>query len=107
MTSVPTMLLSIPNTVKRGQDFYISYNSVDVDIYGDVTTALVWGQMERFYILNGDHQDKYNALVPLGFDACFDYFKANLEQINMRSDVIKDHPIRPSAPNNTLLILPS
>lgn len=29
--------------------FYISYNNYDVEVYGDVTTAIVLGQMQKFY----------------------------------------------------------
>lgn len=35
---------------------YISFNFADQHIYGDITTAIVIGQMQRFYILNGDHR---------------------------------------------------
>lgn len=30
----------MPNVVQNRDDFYISYNPVDVAIYGDVTTAI-------------------------------------------------------------------
>lgn len=73
-----------PNTVMRkaSSDFYISYNHTDVEIYGCDTTALVVGQMEAFYILNGNHLDNYRSLIDQGFEACLEYFKANIDQMN-------------------------
>lgn len=66
--------------------FYISYNSYDLNVYGDVTTALVLGQMEKFFILNGNHTEAYRKLLNNGFYACFDYYKKHEEQINKYSD---------------------
>lgn len=70
--------------------FYISYNDYDLDVYGDVTTALVLGQMEKFYILNGNHTEAYRKLFNDGFYACFDYFKKNKKQISRFSDKWKE-----------------
>jgi len=84
------LIFSVPNRVTQGNGFYISYNNVDSDIYGSDTTALVWGQMEKFYILNGDHRKQYTPLISQGFDACLAYFKANSALINMRSDILKE-----------------
>ena len=78
------MLFRIPNTVEQKDGFYISYNDSDVDIYGCDTTALVIGQMEKFYILNGDHRHKYSTLSTL--DECISYYRANLGISNRRSD---------------------
>lgn len=78
--------LHVPNDTMSGDGFYISLNAHDVDIYGDVTTALVRGQMEAFYILNGDHMRQYAELIDVGFDACMAYFMENIDQINKRSD---------------------
>ena len=78
--------LSVPNTTYQGNGFYISYNDRDVRTYGDTTTALVLNQGEAFYILNGDHRDGYAPLLSLGFDACMDYFRRNLDQRNKFSD---------------------
>lgn len=75
-----------PNTTINGKDFYVSLNTVDVSIYGCETTALVVGQMEKFYILNGNHLSQYKALIANGFNECFDYFVKNLDKINKRSD---------------------
>lgn len=46
----------IHNDVIERENFYISYNFGDVGIYGSTTTAIVIGQMQRFYILKGDHR---------------------------------------------------
>jgi hypothetical protein len=82
-------LFSYPNCVAPGDGFYVSYNDTDLNIYGCRTTALVLGpQMEKFYILNGDHRAQYTPLIGQGFDACLAYFKANLGLVNMRSDAI-------------------
>ena len=78
----------VPNTVIEAEngDFYVSYNDYDISIYGTDTTALVKGQMEKFYILNGDHRKQYSVLIPKGFNACLDYFKKNIKFINKNSD---------------------
>jgi sulfur transfer complex TusBCD TusB component (DsrH family) len=85
-----TVPLITPNVVMDGDDFYISYNGVDAAIYGGQTTALVIGQMQAFYILNGDHQAAYAALIPQGLSACLAYFKAHQGQKNKFSDLIGD-----------------
>ena len=77
-----------PNLILNGNGFYVSYNDIDRDIYGGDTTALVLGQMERFYILNGDHRAQYAALIERGFDACLAYFRDNMELMNFRSDLL-------------------
>ncbi|MBO5019781.1 MAG: hypothetical protein J6D52_03850 [Clostridia bacterium] len=66
--------------------FYVSYNSYDIAIYGDVTTALVLGQMQKFYILNGDHREGYKKLISAGFEKCMEYFIKNISLINKNSD---------------------
>lgn len=78
--------ITVPNRVTEGTGFYVSYNDYDTTIYGGATTALVIGQMEKFYILNGDHRDSYAALMQTGLQACLDYFKANLASVNKFSD---------------------
>ena len=78
----------VPNTISVDKkDFYVSYNTVDSCIYGSVTTALVVGQMEKFYILNGDHREDYSLLSDEGFDACFAYFLSKNDQWNNYSDI--------------------
>jgi hypothetical protein len=80
---------TVPNSIAgEGRGFYISYNNYDIGIYGSDTTALVLGQMEKFYILNGDHRKAYANLVPRGFNACLDYFKGHLDQISKYSDKV-------------------
>jgi hypothetical protein len=76
------------NSTVAGDGFYVSHNDYDTSpgLYGCETTALVFGQMQNFYILNGDHREAYSALIPSGFDACMDYFKANIALINKRSE---------------------
>lgn len=66
--------------------FYVSYNSHDINIYGDITTALVVGQMQKFYILNGDHRKEYAKIMNDGFEKCMDYFVKNIHQINKNSE---------------------
>ena len=82
--------VNIYNSVIDGNGFYVSHNDHDLAIYGDETTALVLGQMERFYILNGDHRQQYAQLMGQGFDACLEYFKANQALRNHRSDVLPE-----------------
>jgi len=77
--------LHVPNDTMSGNGFYVSYNGHDTAIYGDVTTALVRGQMEAFYILNGDHMRRYAELIDAGLEACMEYFGENIDQINKRS----------------------
>jgi hypothetical protein len=81
-TEVP---LSIPNAVVfKAADFYISYNDVDTDVYGSDTTALVVGQMSKFYILKGDHREGYKGLATL--EDCLTYYRANLSLSHSFSD---------------------
>lgn len=88
----------IPNKVKvLSEDFYvidnniykgcyISYNRYDLNLYGDVTTALVFGQAEIFLILNGNHFQKYLDINETF--KCIEYFKKNLSYINKYSNEI-------------------
>lgn len=71
---------------KTYNGFYISYNDHDTEIYGNITTALVLGQMQKFYILNGDHSEEYKKIVNYGFNKCMEYFKNHINQINKYSD---------------------
>lgn len=72
---------------KTYDGFYVSYNHHDIATYGDVTTALVLGQMQKFYILNGNHSEAYKKLEKAGFLKCMDYFKQHISQINKYSDL--------------------
>lgn len=76
----------VPNTTIEAPGFYISYNNYDVELYGGVTTALVKGQGEHFYILYGDHRSQYALLLTEGFEACLNYFKANIHLISKFSE---------------------
>jgi len=85
----------IPNDITNRQaDFYISFNSVDRHTYGDVTTALVYeypkGEIEKFYILNGNHTEQYNNIINNGggIKECLEYFKSNENLIAKYSDRI-------------------
>lgn len=71
---------------KMYDGFYVSYNSYDTAIYGNTTTALVLGQMQKFYILNGNHSEEYKKIIKDGFEKCMKYFKRNIHQINKYSD---------------------
>jgi len=73
---------------KTYNGFYISYNNYDTKIYGDVTTALVLGQMQKFYILNGDHRKQYEEIIEQGFLKCLEYFKNNISQASKYSDEV-------------------
>jgi hypothetical protein len=75
-----------PNHVIDAGGFYVSYNACDAGIYGSDTTALVLGQMEKFFILNGDHRAVYRGLMNDGLDACMGYFRANVAKVNRYSD---------------------
>lgn len=76
----------LPNSTMDGVGFYVSYNDYDHSIYGGDTTALVAGQMEKFYILNGDHRAQYLPLISKGLDACLTYFKVHIQNLNKYSD---------------------
>lgn len=79
--------VSAPNETMDGDGFHVSYNNRDEAIYGCDTTALVLGQMQRFYILDGDHRAAYAPLIPQGWDSCMEYFLANIDRMNKISDV--------------------
>ncbi len=91
-----TFQLSIPNTTIQADGFYVSYNDYDTHIYGAATTALVFGQMSRFFILKGDHRPQYLELMQDGFHACLDYFKT--QQAHPMSDSVDDPILYPDAP---------
>lgn len=73
---------------KSYDGFYISYNNYDINIYGCVTTALVLGQMQKFYILKGDHRKQYAEIIKQGFDRCLNYYKNNIAESHKHSDKI-------------------
>lgn len=71
-----------PNIVSDKKDYYISYNPVDIAVYGDVTTAIVIGQMEKFYILNGNHYKELSDMKSL--EKCMAYFYEHNDSINKK-----------------------
>ena len=76
-----------PNTITTDRDdFYVSYNDRDIKVYGSDTTALVWGEMQGFYILNGNHVKAYRELESQGWDACYAYYLSKPELHNKYSD---------------------
>lgn len=88
---IPYIQENYPNeVVESGNDeFYISYNIIDHMIYGSITTAIVIGQMQHFYILNGDHRKEYAALIPKGLIACLTYFLEHSDLINKYSEKVE------------------
>jgi hypothetical protein len=66
--------------------FYVSFDSYSRSAYGCDTTALVVGQMQKFYILKGDHRKQYAEIFNQGFDICLDYYKNNIADSHKYSD---------------------
>lgn len=84
LNSLP--FIPTPNQItKHSDEFYVSFNG-STAIYGSETTALVRGQMQRFFILIGDHQKAYAALIPKGWDACLAYYQDNIALSHHHSD---------------------
>lgn len=78
-----------PNSVTHYcSEFYISYNDYDNSLYGSDTTALVTGNGNHFYILNGDHRKQYGEVASGGVEACLKYFQDNIHLINKRSETL-------------------
>lgn len=78
--------IDIPNSVySNSTDYFISYNDRDRRIYGDVTTAIVKGNHEAFYILLGDHRKEYFQRDT--FEKCLEYFNNNPNLISRYSDI--------------------
>jgi hypothetical protein len=74
-----------PNEVSNFTDFYISANGHN-DL-GQPTTAIVLGQMRRFYVLNGDHSKALEAAAREGgLGACKEYFMNHIDQANKHSE---------------------
>ncbi|MGG4105197.1 hypothetical protein AAXB25_14870 [Paenibacillus lautus] len=73
---------------KTYEGFYVSYNTYDRVYYGSDTTALVLGQMQKFFILNGDHRKQYEEIVEQGFEKCLSYYKENIHKSNKYSDTL-------------------
>lgn len=73
---------------KTYEGFYVSYNNYDIGFYGCKTTALVLGQMQKFFILNGDHRKQYEEIIEQGFHECLSYYKDNINNANKYSDTL-------------------
>ena len=69
------------NSLLRGDGFCISYNPA-TDCGPE--TALV--KDGKFLILLGDFRDVYETLVPQGYKACLDYFRASNAERSQWSD---------------------
>lgn len=84
------IVLVAPNSIYEGKDFYISHNDRDIKSYGSETTALVVGQMQKFFILRGDHRTQYAPLLDQGIDACLAYYKSLPDQQHPYSDALPE-----------------
>ena len=75
----------LPNRVSNeSKEFYVSYNDCDQNLHGGHdTTAMVVGQMQAFYILNGNHE---KVMGSLSFDECLNYVHDHKDQLGIRSD---------------------
>lgn len=77
------------NELLSGEGFFISYQDFSNGFIGGVggvfgpddgkspETALCKGG--KFYILNGNFKEEYEKLVPEGYEACYAFYKANIE----------------------------
>lgn len=89
---LPSAYLASPNLTLSPKDdptWYVSYLPRSDDYEGHATTALVVGQMQRFYILNGDFRDAYKALIPQGFKACYAFYQEHADKHSRRSDKLE------------------
>lgn len=75
---------------KEYDGFYISHNSsaAGKEIYGSETTALVLGQMEKFFVLNDNHCTPLEKLAKESLDDCINYVRKNKNKLNELSDKI-------------------
>jgi hypothetical protein len=82
------MFFRTPNRIAQEyKTFYVSYNTTDYFTYGAITTALVIGQMEIFYILEGDHREAYKTIGD-DLEKSIEYFQFNIDKISKFSDKI-------------------
>lgn len=84
------ILVYIPNDILIETDeYYISYNNKDVNIYGCDTTAIVASDMTKFLILNGNHVKPYYEIIQKGgsYKDCIAYFKKHIEEKSRFSDL--------------------
>lgn len=80
------MSLPTPNIVNQKKGYYISYNNEAINIYGDITTAIVTDNMDCFLILAGNHVKELKSLN--NYYECKEYFKANIHLKVKQSDNI-------------------
>lgn len=96
------MLGGIPMVVPNRTDdvdthskhWYISYNNHPSSRkdYGCDTTALVLGNAECFFILNGDHREGFRACIECpdfsrsALVKCLTYLREHKEELNQYSD---------------------
>lgn len=72
--------------------WYISYNNRDIRDYGCDTTALVLGNGECFFVLNGDHREglrnciQSNDLSRSPLVKCLAYLRAYKDKLSIYSD---------------------
>ena len=74
----------VGNYILEMEDFHISYNpcpwggiSLFASDTGGAETVLC--RDREYYILNGDFRSEYAELAPLGFTACFKFYKQHRE----------------------------
>lgn len=68
------------NICLYGDGFYISYNGGNWEFSGfagDDYDETAICKDDKFYILNGDFREKYEALLDKGFEACINFFLEN------------------------------
>lgn len=75
--------VTVPNEVQDRHGYQVSYNNVDIALYGSDTTAIVVGSTGAFLVLNGDHRQ---ALAHASLEEACAYFHANAELKNEYSD---------------------
>lgn len=92
--STPTIAGCViaPNSIASFDGFYISHNSRNVNADGEETTAIVIGQMLRFFILTGDHRKELiEAATAGGVEQCLAYFRENIRFAHSTSE----HNVKP------------
>ncbi len=82
--------ISGSSKIIEGEYFSIFYNNSQSDIFGGPITALMEGNMKKFFILNGDHIQGYAIAAKNGYYSCLDYFVKNIKSMNTISDIPED-----------------
>jgi len=90
---IPCTIPNRTDEVETGSPhWYVSYNNRDTAEYGSDTTALVLGQMECFFVLNGDHREGLKACIASGdfgtpaLVRCLAYLREHVGELNLKSD---------------------